>query len=109
MKCAGGKRCVVLAYRSENEQPTNPLSFQSQSLQHIMMFVCGPRGGVQSCPLGARTVCPDSHVMTAIALAGYLAYGHTLGSCHRRVNMIDPGYHPLPIDQQADVLEDVIM
>ena len=49
------------------------------------------------------------HVMTAIALAGYLAYGHTLGSCHRRINIIDPGHHPLPIDQQADVLADVII
>ena len=74
-----------------------------------MMFVCGPRGGVQSCPLGPRTVCPDSHVMTAIVLAGYLAHGHTLGTCHRRINIIDPGHHPLPIDQQADVLADVIM
>lgn len=34
------------------------------------MWCCGPRnGGRNACPLGARTVAPDTHVATGIELS----------------------------------------
>ena len=42
----------------------NHMEYKSTSLHPVTMWCCGPRRGVQACPLGARTVGPDSHVAT---------------------------------------------
>ena len=105
MKNPRGKRGAVIAYHSEDEIPSNPFGFHSEALKHINMFICGPRSGIKCCPFGARTVCSDSDVMAGIILAGYLAHGHTLGTCHRRANIIDPGQ---PEAQNADILSQVL-
>ena len=59
----GGRRVVVIAYQDRRDiNLQNPLKFDSKAPQHILMTICGPRTGLKACPVGARTVGPDSHV-----------------------------------------------
>ena len=62
MRGGGIKRCAVIAYQpGVVPNPENPLGFSTAALGQILMFCCGPRGGINACPLGARTCAPDSH------------------------------------------------
>ena len=41
-------------------------------------------------------------------MCGVLGYGQSLKTTHRDCNLLNPGHDPLPLQQQADVLNDQV-
>ena len=101
MKDRKSRRIITIAYQrrdTHRRNITNPLKYKSRQLHKFTMWICGPRGTQEnSCPLGARTNCPDTHVGAGILIAGVLSYNPDLhNSTHRKANFQDAG-NALPV------------
>ena len=89
-------QCVIpqpseMSWNMINRDPNDPHSFTySPPLKRLQMWICGDRAR-NRCKVGARTVIPCAHELSAIALGCVFAYNPALQTPHHRdLNVIDP-------------------